>query len=182
MREIEVKAQVAGLGDIRAALKSQGVELSEPVTQKDVVWGLPGVTGDNTEPWLRVRSETKGDSTRHLLTLKRSVTSQLDNIECESEVGDPLQVANIIEDLGFELYNSLTKIRQKAVIGEIEVCLDSVEDLGDFIEAEKLTEDNTDHQQVMDELWALLERFGASRVDEVTDGYDTLMNRKLGKE
>ena len=65
---------------------------------------------------------------------------------------------------------------------EIEVCLDSVEGLGDFIWAEKLTEDNTDHQQVMDELWTLLERFGASRADEVTDGYDTLMNRKRGKE
>lgn len=182
MREIEVKARVQDMGSLRAVLLQKGMTLSDPVRQHDIVWGRPGITGDNTEPWLRLRSETKGGETRHIFTLKRSVTSQLDNIEHETEVKDPNELAQIVEQLDFVRYTDITKTRQKVVVGDVELCLDSVDDLGDFIEAEKLTDDDADQQGVMQSLWELLESFGVHRADEVLDGYDTLMARKLGKE
>lgn len=182
MREIEIKARVEQLDDIRAVFKQKGIALSEPVAQHDEVWGMPGVIVDNTSPWLRLRTESKSGQTRHLLTLKRSVTGQLDSIEHETEVSDPGEMTKIIQELGFELYSDLTKTRQKAHVGDIEICLDSVKDLGEFIEAEKLTDDDVDYQNVIDELWRLLRGFGVNYDDEVTDGYDTLMNKKLGKE
>lgn len=184
MREIEIKATLDQRSTIVAALEAQEVVLSEPITQHDVVWGRVGVNGgdDNTAPWLRIRSETREGVTRHLFTLKRSVTNQLDSIEHETEVSDPSELKRIIEQLGFELYSDLTKTRQKAHIGKIEICLDTVDELGDFIEAEKLTDDDADYQPIVDELWMVLEGIGVHRHDEVTDGYDVLMNKKLGKE
>lgn len=179
---MKIKARVGNLGTIRAALQQKGMELSEPVTQHDVVWGRPGVVGYNEDPWLRLRTETKGELTRYVFTLKRSVTGQLDSIEHETEVNDPKAVEGIVHELGFTLFTSITKTRQKAHLGEIEICLDSVEGLGDFIEAEKLTEDGADYQKAVDELWTLLESVGIDHGDEITDGYDTLMNKKLGKE
>ena len=184
MREIEIKARVADGATIRVALARQGVVLSQPVTQHDVVWGAPGVDGgnDNTSPWLRIRSEKKGEDERHIFTLKRSVTNQLDSIEHETGIDDPEQMVNIIHELGYVLYSDLTKTRQKAQIGDIEICLDTVEGLGDFIEAEKLVADDAEYQPVIDELWALFDEIGVSRDNEVTDGYDVLMNKRLGKE
>jgi adenylate cyclase class 2 len=182
VREIEIKARVESLEDIRTALGQSGATLSESVAQHDVVWGMPGVAGGTAAPWLRLRTETKGDEIRHFFTLKRSVTGQLDSIEHETEIGDPNAVAGIVHELGFALYVDLTKTRQKTRVGGIEICLDSVDTLGEFIEAEKLTSDDADYQKIIGELWTLFEGLGISRENEVTDGYDTLMNKKLGKE
>lgn len=182
MREIEVKAQVVDFDSVRAALEQRAIQLSDPVTQHDVVWGKPGVTGYNGDPWLRLRTESISGETRHIFTLKRSVTGQLDSIEHETEVADPSAIAAIALELGFVQYVAITKTRQKAYLGDTELCLDSVENLGDYIEAEKLTEETADFDEITDELWTLLEGLGVSRDDQVTDGYDTLMNKKLGKE
>ena len=67
------------------------------------------------------------------------------------------------------------------VLKNIEICLDTVDGLGDFIEAEKLVADDAEYQAVIDELWAQFDNIGIDRKDEVTDGYDVLMNKKLGK-
>jgi predicted adenylyl cyclase CyaB len=76
-------------------------------------------------------------------------------------------------------YSDLTKTRQKAKLTDIEICLDTVDQLGTFIEAEKLTADDADYQAVIDELWVVFEALGITRDDEVTDGYDVLMNKKF---
>lgn len=182
MREIEIKARVEGLGNIRAVLEKKGLELSKPVTHHDVVWGLPDVKSGSSAPWLRLRTETKSGEIRHLFTLKRSVTGQLDSIEHETEVFDPVETASIVRELGFTLYSDITKTRQKARVDEIEICLDSVDGLGEFIELERLAEDEVDYQVVADQLWTVLEGLDVPRKNEITDGYDVLVNKKLGKE
>lgn len=184
MREIEIKARIDTLSTIRDVLTKKGVRVSEPVTQHDVVWGVPGVTGvaANSSPWLRIRTETKGDTVRHLFTLKRSVTNQLDSIEYETEVNNDKELEGIIRELGFTLYSDLTKTRQKANIDDIEICLDTVDGLGSFIEAEKLVEDTAEYQPVVDSLWGLLDTLGVHRESEVSEGYDVLMNKKLSQK
>jgi adenylate cyclase class 2 len=127
----------------------------------------------------RIRTETKGGTTKSIFTLKRSVTNQMDSIEHETEVADDAELEKIIEQLSFVPYSDLTKTRQKAKLTDIEICLDTVDQLGTFIEAEKLTADDVDYQAVIDELWVVFEALGISRDDEVTDGYDVLMNKKL---
>jgi adenylate cyclase class 2 len=183
MREIEIKARVENLDSIIDALKAQGAEVTEPVTQHDVVYGPNGVDGggDNTAPWLRIRTETRDDETTHFFTLKKSVTNQLDSIEHETIVENAEELEKIISLLDFELYSDLTKTRQKTHINEIEICLDYVDGLGYFVEAEKLTSDDIDYPEVIEGLWVLLESIGVSRADEVTDGYDVLMNKQLAK-
>lgn len=184
MREIEVKARVSELDVVVTALVARGVTVSEPVEQHDRVYGLPGVAGasENSEPWLRIRTETTQGTTRAYLTLKKSVTNQLDSIEHETLVDDEDEAQKIIEQLGFVPYSDLTKTRRKAHIEAIELCLDEVKPLGTFVEAEKLTDDDVDYAAVVEQLWATLEALGVSRDDAVTDGYDVLMNKMLGKE
>jgi len=184
MREIEIKARANDVTSIIDAITRQGGVMTDPVTQHDRVFGMPGVPGasENNEPWLRIRGETKAGVTKHIFTLKKSITNQMDSIEYETEVSDEKELAKIIEHMNFVPYSDLTKTRRKANIGDIEVCLDHIEGLGDFIELEKLTDEVVDYTAVIEELWSIFESLGVSKDDEVTDGYDVLMNKHLGVE
>ncbi len=184
MREIEIKARAKNLPSIIEAITRQGGTVSEPITQHDRVYGVAGVAGEseNNKPWLRIRSETKAGVTKQLFTLKKSITNQMDSIEHETEVSDEKELESIIKHLNFTPYSDLTKTRRKAYIGDIEVCLDHIDELGDFIELEKLTTEETDYDAVIKELWVIFASFGITKDDEVTDGYDVLMNKYLGVE
>jgi adenylate cyclase class 2 len=182
MREIEIKASVADKPALLNQLVLQGMRVSKPVTHRDRVFGVAGEMGGdtNTVPWLRIRTETKDGVVTQIFTLKRSVTNQMDSIEHETEVLDAAELEHIIKHLGFEPYSDLTKTRQKAKVGDIELCIDTVDGLGDFVEAEMLTDDDADYDMVAEKLWRLLESIGVQRDHHVTDGYDVLIRKAQG--
>lgn len=180
MREIEIKAKLNDKPALMALFKEKGIQLSEPIIQYDRVFGPRGVSGDNGSnkaPWLRIRTETKNGSIRHLFTLKKSVTNQLDSIEHETEVVDAGELRHIIDHINFAPYSEVKKIRQKGVLGDVEICIDSVEGLGDFIELEKLTTDDANYNEVATLLWGIFHDLGISRKDQVVLGYDVLMKK-----
>ncbi len=180
MREIEVKARIDEKNKLLEVLKSQGVELSEPLKHHDVVYSRPGaVTAAPDEIWLRVRTEN--DKTVYF-TLKKQVSSQLDSIEHEVTVSSSDEITAIINQLGYVLYSDLTKTRQKAKVGDVEICLDEIPGLGVFIEAEKLCDDNVVGSAVEAELWELLNKFGVTQNDQETNGYDVLVRKQQGLE
>lgn len=176
MKEIEIKAKVRDKQALIEAIQQAGITLSAPIKQHDVVYGKKGV-GDNAPGsiWLRIRTE---NDTKSIFTLKQQYKGGLDSVEHETEVSSADELASIITILGFELYSDLTKTRQKANIGGIEICLDVINDLGVYIEAEKLIEEDTDDDAVAEELWAELVKLGVDRSGEVFEGYDVLMIKK----
>ena len=185
MREIEIKARVHDMERLLQRLKEQAVMIGRPITQRDQVYGLSRVIegrrnqqlveGDATSPWLRVRTETTEDSTVIYLTLKRSRETHLDKIEHEVVVSNADEAVKLVGELGFTEYSDVTKTRRKGMLGDIEICVDEVKDLGTFVELEKLTHDETPYEEVADELWTVLNQLGVERSDEVTRGYDVLL-------
>lgn len=173
MRQIEIKARVKDEQDLRDALRGAGIELEKPVKHHDVVYSRPGAKdGDPAENWLRIRTE---NDTRHIFTLKRSVVGELDSIEHETVIENVDELRAIIKLLGYELFSDLTKTRQKAHDGEYEICFDTVEGLGTFIEIEKLCDEDVDGARIVDELWSYLGKFGIAKDDQETHGYDVLI-------
>lgn len=178
MREIEIKARVKNLAKLKQNLESKGIIFGPSLKQKDVSYGWPGVAGAAPgSVWLRIRAENDHKIT---FTLKKPVGGELDNIEHETEVSNAKELESIINYLGYEIHSELTKVRHKALYKDIEICLDSVDGLGDFIEAEKLVEDDFAYDEVKQELWELFDELGISKNDEVTVGYDILERRKRG--
>lgn len=112
-----------------------------------------------------------------MFTLKRAVTGQLDSIEHETGVDDPDAMIAIVKELGFVAFSDMSKIRQTSKLGEVGVCVDSVEGLGEFMELEQLADEDADPVVVTDDLWRIMARLGIHRDDEVTDGYDILMKK-----
>ena len=54
-----------------------------------------------------------------------------------------------------------------------------MEGLGDFMELERLADENADPAAITDDLWRIMAELGISRQDEVTDGYDILMKKLM---
>lgn len=178
MREIEIKVKLGNPDMVLSKLEALGFILGEPKTQHDVVYGMPGAEDGALEAnWLRIRTENEKTV---YFTLKRSVVGHLDSIEHETIVDNANELKNIIESLGFELYSDLTKVRRKARLGDIEVCYDELPTLGTFLEAEKMMEHDSDHDEVVAELWSLFDSLGIAKEQEVHEGYDVLERKTRG--
>lgn len=175
MREIEVKAKITNKAVIIDRLKNLGCVLSEPVTQKDTIFVPKGTSlpVGNFVNVLRIREQDG----QILLTLKYSVTEQLDKRERELGIDDPAIMALIISDLGFLEIARVEKSRQKCQYQDMEICIDSVVGLGDFIEVERLVEDHKG-DGVMASLIEFVKTFGIAESDRVFDGYDVLIYKQ----
>jgi adenylate cyclase class 2 len=113
-----------------------------------------------------------------IFTLKKDNGRRMDSTEYELQIADAKAMEQIVRAMGYELYTTMTKTRQKAKIGEVEVCLDKIEGLGTFVEAEIMTHTNDNHAKVVTKLWDALQQLGITRDAEVTDAYDVLLRRK----
>lgn len=172
MKEIEVKAKVDDLALIEERLIELGCNFNEPTIQKDIIF-IPNnrnfldiVKGDII---LRIRYS----NSKYKLTLKKQLENELDNIEKESFVSDPNQIEEIIKLMGFKEGIKVNKVRKKTKLGELTICLDKVESLGEFIEIEKIS--NEDSLKIQEELFDFLKELGIKKESQVFRGYDTLL-------
>lgn len=175
-REIEIKLKVKDLGALEKQLIESGCVLSGQIRQEDVIYFQPNNEKDFTdahEGHIAIRIRREGDIAK--LTLKEQRSNEMDNIECETEIKNPEATHRMLEILGWKPAVEVKKFRKKGMLGEYEVCLDKVDELGDYIELEKMTKDDDNPGKVREELFRALEPFGLYRQDEETKGYDTLM-------
>jgi adenylate cyclase class 2 len=109
-----------------------------------------------------------------IFTLKQSdVGNHLAKLEKEVEVKDLEIMEQIILLLGFKLVTQVKKNRLKCKVGDLEVCIDEVEGLGNFIEVEKMTLE--DPKLVQQEMQGFLTSFGIDIANQFYEGYDVLM-------
>ena len=84
--------------------------------------------------------------------------------------------------MGFKKDVTVEKRRIKTMYKDVEIVLDTVEQLGDFVEAEKIvTESDPEiRKHIQEELMELLIELGIERSDQVIDGkYDIMLEEKL---
>lgn len=172
--EIEVKAKVSDVETLLKKLPDIGCVLGDVIEQDDTIYmpieitdALAGYAGLNV---LRIRKQ--GD--RAIFNLKQSRSNELDCLERETDVANADAMTDIIGFLGFKLFERVHKKRRKAKYNDYEICVDEVEELGMFIEVEKMC-DEADGEKVQEELFAFLQTLGVSKDDRVMHGYDTLM-------
>jgi adenylate cyclase, class 2 len=174
MREIEIKLRAENFGELKKKLKDKGCVLSEPISQHDVIYSFQ----NSTDEFVQAKEGNNILRLRHLkdttqFNLKQQRSSEMDNLEYETDVKDPEAMHKILLALGWTPVVEVKKLRQKGKLGGYEICLDQVETLGTFVELEKLAEEDADPSRVREELFAELESLGLSRQDEETRGYDT---------
>ena len=174
MFEIEVKAKISDTKTIIEKLESLGCKLSDPVRQEDEIFNISGATPSNLGGGAVMR--IRNSNGKYILTAKKDRSGELDCLEQEVEVNDPVEARKMLELLGFAHTVFVNKNRRKGKIGDLEICLDEVEGLGSFIEAEKISDE--DGKKVQAELMEFLISLGVKPEDRVFEGYDTMMYKK----
>lgn len=172
MKEIEIKIEINNTELVLKKLEDNGCVFGSPLTQRDMVYipqhvtTVPCPAGTNV---LRIREQNN----HFFLTLKRSdVGNHLSKVEHELEILDKQEMVKIIESLDYKLITDTTKIRRKSKIKDFEICLDSVEGLGNFLEVEKIT--NEDPIIVQKEMLDFLTSIGLDASKQIKVGYDVL--------
>ena len=180
MYEVEVKARLRDRKALVKKLEELGCKFSQELHQIDQIFipeGLPfppplGV------PVLRVRKQNE----IFLFTLKINQSSRQDCLEKEIEIKDGDQMVEILKILKWQQVPTVDKKRIKTNVGEMEIVLDTVKDLGEFIEAEKIVEtaNPDDRKKTQEELFAFLTTLGVLKEDRIIDGkYDIMLYEKF---
>lgn len=179
MKEVEVKAKVTNLEEIKHKLTTLGCTFSNPLIQKDKVFLKKGLTLKDHGKGL-VALRIRDENGTYTMTMKKQVGDGLDKIEKEIIIDDPKQGEDIILHMGFHEVSFIQKTRTKCKYNDYEICLDSVTDLGNFIEVEKLTTQENS-KQIQNEMFAFLESLDVKEEQRVFKGYDILMDELSSK-
>ena len=174
MREIEVKYRVDDLEGLLIALKSRGIEVSDPIHQDDQAYAPVGWQFGDSKlgvSFLRLRTVAG----RHFFTLKQPAQNDQACLEYETEVADREALHHAALHMGYRPTVRIVKIRRTARIGGCSLCLDEVEGVGGFIEAERMAPDDADAQAVQAELAAFIESLGTVTT-RTTETYDSLVH------
>lgn len=178
MKEIEVKAKLKDPDFMMNKLKDLGCEFSEPIVQKDKIFL------EKNEDFLNVNSERnvfriREQNGKFILTLKKAQSNELDCIERETVIEDAEQIKDMLTYLGYKEFVRYSKKRKKCKYKEYEICLDEVDELGTFIEVERMSED--DASKIQEELLKFLLSLGIEKEDMIVKGYDTMIFKQKGE-
>ena len=173
--EVEVKAKVENLDEIRTILESMGATFTGKLYQKDSVNKLKGEE-KNVEPgsfMLRIREERD----KNYLTFKAFTDRFGAWEEYETEILDPREMDKILKRVGFVTVMTLTKEREPGKIGKYSFNLDKIKELGDYIEVEIISDDSKSAQE---EIMKFLKSLGINKDQFERRGYPEIVYAKEG--
>jgi adenylate cyclase class 2 len=143
MYEVEVKV-AADLDAVRARLDELGAEPTGDVVQVDTYYDAPHREFAETDEALRVRRETRDGETTARMTYKGPLVEAESKTreEFETTVEDGETADAIFEHLGFSPAATVRKDRRFYRYDGYTVTLDTVEDVGEFVEVETETDES----------------------------------------
>ena len=177
MKEIEVKAIVSDENALLSKLADLGCVFGEEIEQIDTCYvkniGPVDVYLQN-DHFLRIRKTRNGN----IFTYKKPASkTALIKEEHETKIENADQMEQTLILMGYQKSNVVQKRRKTCKYKEYEICLDVVENLGSFIEIEKMS--NGDFEKIHNELFFLLMSLGIQAQNEIKRGYDLLMLEKI---
>jgi len=167
MIEIEVKVKADHLKAHHVLKKIGAVKLGVE-SQSDVYFAAPYRDFAKTDEALRIRSLND----QAVLTYKGPKLDGISKTREEFETSvDEETTIQILHALGFSEAGVVRKKREVFRAGEITVCLDIVEGLGEFLEVEIVADSEKELEASRAKLFELLKQFGAEEKDSIRTSY-----------
>lgn len=132
MYEIEIKSRVSDLGEIENRIRKLGGEFKNEIFQYDFYFQHPCRDFKETDEALRIRKE--GDEV--FITYKGPKIDKETKTREEIEIKTDEKIIDMLEGLGFTLAGTVKKTRKNYILNGLGISLDSVENLGYFVEIE----------------------------------------------
>jgi len=142
MYEVELKVRTDHDG-LRERLDELGADFLGTVEQADTYYDAPHKNFAETDESLRVRREVVDSEASAVMTYKGPKLDEASKTreEVETAVGEGDDAATIFESVGFEPAATVHKERDRYRLGEYTITLDTVEQVGSFVEVETEAED-----------------------------------------
>ena len=96
--------------------------------------------------------------------------------ELETEVGSAVIAEQLLAALGYRAVEPrVVKTREHYHRRNMNVCLDHVEGLGDFLELELVIPEDQDQEKAMEEIEDVMESLGYDMTDSITNSYLSML-------
>jgi adenylate cyclase class 2 len=160
--EVEVKAIVKDFEEVRNKLTQIGAVKIKTEHQSDIYYNAPHKDFGETDEALRIREIPEKGKKRVILTYKGA---KLDNIsktrkEIEVDVSDSKNTSLILENLNFRRAASVKKNRDIYHIKEFIITLDTVQDVGTYVEIETEANEDEDTSESIQKIYDIYKQLG----------------------
>ena len=171
--EIEIQVKLEGADILEKFLSKNGKSKAENY-QKDEYFTPPHKNFLAEYPvaeWLRLRqSKTNSINYKKWYYNKAGKSTHCD--EYESEVGDMRLMRKMLGALGYKTIAIVEKTRKTWLYKDYEVAIDSITNLGNFVEVEyKGDVDSVDPVRITNEMVAFLKSIGCKKLERNYVGY-----------
>lgn len=172
--EIEIKTRVEGADKLEAFLEKHAENTGEKY-QKDEYFVPPHrnfLVNEPVEEWLRLRTSDKNVITYKKWHYDKDGRSHHSD-EYETTIGDVDQLKKIFSVLDFKPVATVEKKRRTWLHGDYEVSIDSVTNLGDFVEVEFKGDvsDDPDPKRIAHDMVEFLRSAGCTKIERNYVGY-----------
>lgn len=176
MLEMELKARLNDKSKLRQKLILEGCQWLPAIVQEDVIYIKKDITQKINIPVFRIR---KIDN-KTILTLKVQEADLNTAKELELEVSDDKTMHQMLQTIGFEAKVEVKKQRTETEYKGCTICIDEVEQLGDFVEIEQLGTEEADSKKVYMEMLCILKELGITSADLVEEKYFEMIQKLEG--
>ena len=141
MLEIELKVQVDTLGPIREQLNKRNAQFSGRIHEHDIYYNAPHRDFGTTDEAMRVRYTNE-----HAVITYKGAKRAKYGLKAREELNTAVESGEVFEQilvrLGFVKTAEVNKWRENYRLGTATISLDSVDELGTFVEIEVMTDLN----------------------------------------
>ena len=156
MIEIEVKAKIDNPSKIKEKLKEVGAKFVRTEKQTDRIFGHSMfLDSDNMMIEGGFVARIREVNNERILEFKE-ILRQKGGIEIESKLSDVEIGLKFLKKLGFKEAFTISKTRDLYSYNDFTICLDDVNQLGSFIEVEKMIDFSDDKNKAREECKKLL--------------------------
>ncbi len=174
MFEVEVKAKVENLDYIKNRLIEKNARFLVTENQKDNVYGFKH---DFPPKDRGIIARIRKKNSRIVLEFKE-VNRGKGSVELKNEINEIEPYHNFLTKLNFHKFFEMHKTRNKYEFRGFTICLDDIQELGTYIEIEKLIDSEQLKQATMQECRKILEEI-APNAEFTKEKYGDMMCRKL---
>ena len=171
MYEVELKVR-ASHDPVRDRLAALDADALGTVVQVDTYYDAPHRDFGETDEALRIRRETHDGETTARVTYKGPLVEAASKTRREVETGvdDGDRLDEVFDALGFTPAAVVEKERERYALGDDTVTLDSIADLGEFVEIEREVPES-DLESAREGVVAHLRDLGLDPDDQIRTSY-----------
>jgi adenylate cyclase class 2 len=173
--ELKVKFEKNDIPNFIRKLEDLGFERVVKKKEEDIYFN--GIDRDfrETDEALRIRTSTNLDKgyVKYYLTYKGPKMDDISKTreEIEVQVSNGIHTKKIFEKLGFQPVKPITKIREIYKRDGVIISIDNVEDVGTYVEFEKIVESESEKSKALNDLLNLMKSLNISKNNLIKKSY-----------